>query len=389
MFERTPAATRRCGYPAAAIEAFRAFNGPRPRRVPSRDARRLRLRRPPAHRRGSARGSGQLNRLDATIVRGRPATSVRTTSTMSPQTNTEYLAIGRQFGTLVDGGEFESVFVRLLLFRADRLVVIEQFELEDLDRARARFAELRPDPLRIPPNAAARAARSAPRAARRPRLGRASRRSVRRPSSSRTAVAVSSTAAIVEKYIANAGTSTRDRPGRTPHCSPRRATGSRSTTTLTRRPMARPVRDRDAHPHRGRCPGPHGRESSSSIPTIAAPPALELFERYVRSERRGAIPAALFEMVRAWNAHDLDRFRATLPDDFVFDDHRRTGLGRARGRRRLHRLGRCAVRGVARRHAWKLSTPSPPRTADTLTVGRHVRHAREGGEFESSSCSSG
>jgi class 3 adenylate cyclase len=67
------------------------------------------------------------------------------------------LAVARWFGTLAEGGEFETVVVRLVLYRGDRLGGIELFEPEDLDVARARFEELRPDPLRIPPNAATRA----------------------------------------------------------------------------------------------------------------------------------------------------------------------------------------------------------------------------------------
>lgn len=35
--------------------------------------------------------------------------------------------------------------------------------------------------------------------------------------------------------------------------------------------------------------------------------------------------------MRAWNAHDLARTRALLPDDFYLDDHRRTGVGRLDG----------------------------------------------------------
>jgi ketosteroid isomerase-like protein len=53
------------------------------------------------------------------------------------------LELARTFGTLADGGEFESVFIRLMLFRDGRIGAIEQFEPEHLDRARARFAELR------------------------------------------------------------------------------------------------------------------------------------------------------------------------------------------------------------------------------------------------------
>jgi hypothetical protein len=62
------------------------------------------------------------------------------------------LTVGRVFGTLIDGGEFESIFVRLSVYRADRYVGTELFELEDLDLARARFDELRPDPARMAPN---------------------------------------------------------------------------------------------------------------------------------------------------------------------------------------------------------------------------------------------
>jgi hypothetical protein len=67
------------------------------------------------------------------------------------------LSVGRIFGTLTSGGEFESPFVRLGLFRNGHFVGAELYELEDLERAKARFEELRPDPLAIPPNAAARA----------------------------------------------------------------------------------------------------------------------------------------------------------------------------------------------------------------------------------------
>ena len=52
------------------------------------------------------------------------------------------LAIGRMFGTLRNGGPFESVFVRLSRYEDGRNVGAEVFELEDFDRARARFAEL-------------------------------------------------------------------------------------------------------------------------------------------------------------------------------------------------------------------------------------------------------
>lgn len=54
-----------------------------------------------------------------------------------------WLTIGRTSGTLAEGGEFESVYVRLLVCRGDRLARIEHFELGHLDAARSRFEELR------------------------------------------------------------------------------------------------------------------------------------------------------------------------------------------------------------------------------------------------------
>jgi hypothetical protein len=52
------------------------------------------------------------------------------------------LSVGRMFGTRRDGGPFESVFVRLNRYEGGRNVGMELFELEDLERATARFAEL-------------------------------------------------------------------------------------------------------------------------------------------------------------------------------------------------------------------------------------------------------
>ncbi len=67
-----------------------------------------------------------------------------------------HLWVRRWVGTNAEGGEFESVFAGLWLYRGERFAGVELFELEDLDAALARFEELRPDPRRIPPNAAAR-----------------------------------------------------------------------------------------------------------------------------------------------------------------------------------------------------------------------------------------
>src|SRR5262249_22838232 len=62
----------------------------------------------------------------------------------------------KTFGTLPEGGTYERRIVIVSIVASDRITRMEFFEPEDVDAALARFAELRPDPLRIPPNAATR-----------------------------------------------------------------------------------------------------------------------------------------------------------------------------------------------------------------------------------------
>ncbi len=57
----------------------------------------------------------------------------------------------------------------------------------------------------------------------------------------------------------------------------------------------------------------------------------ELFERHARSEAGRSVPAAALELWRAFLDRDLERCRAALPADFVFHDHRRSGVGRIEG----------------------------------------------------------
>jgi hypothetical protein len=58
------------------------------------------------------------------------------------------LSIARSFGTLAQGGDFESVYAMITLYGPDDLAGVELFDLEDLDAARTRFDELRPVPSR-------------------------------------------------------------------------------------------------------------------------------------------------------------------------------------------------------------------------------------------------
>ncbi len=67
------------------------------------------------------------------------------------------LDVAHMFGTVAaTGGEFESVYVRLLVYRDDRAVGLELFDIEDLAAARARFEALRPDRPGTPSNVASR-----------------------------------------------------------------------------------------------------------------------------------------------------------------------------------------------------------------------------------------
>jgi class 3 adenylate cyclase/tetratricopeptide (TPR) repeat protein len=66
------------------------------------------------------------------------------------------VTLGHLIGTF-DGGDFESPFVRMVVYRDGLLLRGELFEPTDVDAALARFAELtRAELLRIPPNAATR-----------------------------------------------------------------------------------------------------------------------------------------------------------------------------------------------------------------------------------------
>lgn len=87
-------------------------------------------------------------------------------------------------------------------------------------------------------------------------------------------------------------------------------------------------------------------------PDARAAASAELFERWAASNEHGVAPV-VFDAVRAWNAHDLERLRALLPADFYLDDRRRTGVGRLDGAetgsgRSASRRGRDLSRGRAR-----------------------------------------
>jgi hypothetical protein len=58
--------------------------------------------------------------------------------------------------------------------------------------------------------------------------------------------------------------------------------------------------------------------------------SVEMSQRFRRGEGQ-RIPAAARDAIQALLDHDFERLRDVLPEDFVFHDHRRTGLGRLEG----------------------------------------------------------
>jgi hypothetical protein len=63
--------------------------------------------------------------------------------TMARKGSITSLSIAYSFGTLASGGEFESIYVTIMVSDRDTLAGAETFELEDLEAARARFEKLR------------------------------------------------------------------------------------------------------------------------------------------------------------------------------------------------------------------------------------------------------
>ncbi len=239
------------------------------------------------------------------------------------------LTVIRRHGRLVDGGEYESEYLQLFVRARERFTHFEMFELEDLGTALARFEALRPDPLRIPPNAATRAydrwyerAKAGDwdsvQALFDERFQFEDRRRLMRLTGDR------------DMGIAS------DRHSW--------ETGFRPTRTLLGIAGDRLVLQRILWALRegGQVAEVEVLELSEvdadgrfiagvlfDLDDRAAASA-ELFERWAASGDHGLPPAA-FEGVRAWNAHDLARLRTLLPADFYLDDRRRTGVGRLDG----------------------------------------------------------
>jgi class 3 adenylate cyclase/tetratricopeptide (TPR) repeat protein/ketosteroid isomerase-like protein len=236
---------------------------------------------------------------------------------------------GRAVGTLPEGGAVERPIVAVSIVAGGRVARVELFEPEDVDAALARFVELRPDPLRIPPNAATHADDrawecierrdwEALRALCAPIVWEDHRRLIR-------------TTGDCDALVANAKLMSRSR-----------TRVSRTTlATAGDRLVLQRIR------YTGPPEGPSHEIEHLELTEVDAEghivalidfdpddcraASAEMLERHARSAAGRCIPAAVFETFRAINDHDLDRLRASLPDDFVYHDHRRTGLGRLEG----------------------------------------------------------
>jgi ketosteroid isomerase-like protein len=235
------------------------------------------------------------------------------------------LTVAHTFGTLAEGGgEFESVYVYLAHYEGQGFVGAELFELDDLDAARARFEALRPDPLRIPPNAAVRATERWQEAFDRrdwdaidacygPSVELDDRRRGMRLAGDR------------DMALAN------DRQiGR----GPMRVERTLLATAGERLKLMRTLWIGNEHGARFEIEMLDVTEVDAAGRIIASiifdaddrrAASRELLQRFFAARN---VPRVGFEVASAVLDHDLQRCRAALPDGFVLDDHRRTGMGR-------------------------------------------------------------
>jgi ketosteroid isomerase-like protein len=289
------------------------------------------------------------------------------------------VSVTRTFGTLAEGGTFENLYVSVTIVERGRVARSELFEPEDVDAALARFAELRPDPLRIPSNSATRAAErfwecidrrdwDALRDLCAPIVWEDRRRLIRTTGDRDLVIAncklISRAGSVVSRtLLATAGD---------------RLQLHRLAFTG---PLGGPIFDTEVLDlievdSEGRVVAlitidPDDRRAAS----------LEMLERHARSDEARGVPAAAFDVLRGVNAHDLERVGATLRDDFVMNDHRRAGLGR------LEKADYLASLAALFEEAPDVSVETLYIVAvephGVLMVARNFGTLREGGEFES------
>ena len=220
-------------------------------------------------------------------------------------------------------------FLWLFTVEHGRIARIEVFSLDAVDAAVARLAELRPDPLRIPPNDATRvlarweAAVADGDAAPIRAFYDSSYRFEDRRRLFRTTVDVEGAVANDLQIFGGAWRSVRTLLA---------TAGDR----LALQHVMWTTGAADAFSEIEMLAldevNPQGRFVWTTLfdPDDRAAASRELFERYAANGADGA-PRATVDIVRAWNDHDVERLRTLLPADFYLDDRRRTGVGRLDG----------------------------------------------------------
>jgi len=235
----------------------------------------------------------------------------------------------RREGTLSDGGAFENDYLWLGFAKDGRVTRLELFEPEDVDKALARFEELRPNPLRIPPNTVTRV------------LERNAK--VITAGDWATLRGVVSEDFVFEdrgkRSLVKGGVEEFVR-GLAYYVSEIRAAGWQEVLATAGERLAltrvtwRGLRDA-AQFEVPKLVVNEVNEEGKLCATILfddddrAVASAEMVERYIHSA--DDLPSATLEILRAWNDHDLERLRTLLPADYYLYDRRRTGVGRLDG----------------------------------------------------------
>ncbi len=284
------------------------------------------------------------------------------------------LTAGRSFGTGLAGGPFERLMINVCIVAGGRITHLELFDLDDIDAALARFEELRPDPLQIPPNAATRFLSRFNRA-----LGSADWE---------TAGALLAPELVFDDRRRSAlVTGDRDM-----YLASLRFMGKAQvdTTVLAtagdRLALVHQIhmeaRERPSWDAEGLAVielDPQGRLVAAVVfdPDDRRSASLEMLER-----SRSWLPKGGYEFLRGFADRDLARCRAALPDDFVCDDHRRTGIGRIEGAD-AYVASLAAIFDQTREAGFELLHVIARSDHVALSVARGHGKLRDGGEFES------
>ena|GEM_PF-2009695 len=289
------------------------------------------------------------------------------------------LYLCRRQGVLPDGGEFVSEFLVLAVVERGLTSRLEVFETDAVDAALARFAELRPDPLRIPPNAVTRAWDrwcAAADAGDRDTIAALYHPSYRSEDRRPLIRLTTDLAAILEndRILAEGGW----RPMRTLLAT----AGDRLALQHVLWRTGAAGGDSEIETLQLSEVDAEGRFVSGATfdPGDRADAFRALSERHLALTRPSAIPQL---EARQDAGRDLVRLRAVLPDDFFFHDHRRTGLGRLEGAEAyvrsvaaLHELSPDAMVGVP----LHFLADEPH---GTLSIAHSFGTLADGGAFES------